>query len=321
MRILGLACGTKLGNSEILLKEALMAAEELGAEVEIIRLLDLEIPPILSAKASPPDAKDDAAFLWEKFLDCDAFIIAAPVYSVTPPGYLISVRDRVLAPRGDVAGALLRQEAGNQIDERALKVRAGGLISLGGAITPHWVSLGLTLLQSCLFAVNVNVVDHMQVLGSAESAAVTLDKKALEDARLLGQRVAESAKSAAGKKWDLSYLGHPEKEFPERLKWLGGDKGICPICHTDVMVMGKGLTVECALCGSKGTIQVTGDKLTVTFPQEEQMISRMTLEGKRVHLAEIRDVAKAYAPKKEAAKKNLEKYRSYKSYLVPPSKR
>jgi multimeric flavodoxin WrbA len=334
MKILGFACGTKMGNSEVLLKEALMGTEELGAEVEILRMLDLEIPPIfLAKKLAPgqpeptgfaafgdPNAKDDAYFLWEKLMDCDAFIMSAPVYSITPPGYLLSIRDRVLSPRGDLGGALGRMAAGGKIDERALKIRAGGIISLGGATTPHWVSLGLPLLYSCLFAVNVNVVDHIQILGSADPAAIMLDKKALAEARVLGRHVAEGVKAAAGRKWDVSYLNHPEKEFSDRLKWLGGDKGICPVCHTDVMVMSKGLTVECALCGSKGNIKVTGDKLTVEFPIKEQQESRMTIEGKRIHMAEIRAVAQAYAPKKEGCKVELEKYKSYKSYLVPPSK-
>jgi len=36
-KIVGLSCGRKNGNSEVLLKEALMVAEELGIATEIIR--------------------------------------------------------------------------------------------------------------------------------------------------------------------------------------------------------------------------------------------------------------------------------------------
>jgi multimeric flavodoxin WrbA len=45
MKILGLSCGRKLGNSEILLIEALMAAKELNIDVEIIRMHDLKLKP------------------------------------------------------------------------------------------------------------------------------------------------------------------------------------------------------------------------------------------------------------------------------------
>ena len=41
MKLLGISCGRDMGNSEILLKHALKAAEETGkAEVELIRLHD-----------------------------------------------------------------------------------------------------------------------------------------------------------------------------------------------------------------------------------------------------------------------------------------
>ena len=45
MKVLGLTCGRKMSNTEILIKEALMGAEEMGAEVEIVRLLDFNIKP------------------------------------------------------------------------------------------------------------------------------------------------------------------------------------------------------------------------------------------------------------------------------------
>jgi multimeric flavodoxin WrbA len=43
LNILGLCGGRRLGNSEILVKEALMGAEETGAAVDVIRLMDLTI--------------------------------------------------------------------------------------------------------------------------------------------------------------------------------------------------------------------------------------------------------------------------------------
>jgi hypothetical protein len=51
MKVLGLTCGRKLSNTEILAKEALMGAQELGAEVEIVRLMDLDIKPCTGCNA------------------------------------------------------------------------------------------------------------------------------------------------------------------------------------------------------------------------------------------------------------------------------
>ena len=45
MRLLGLSCGRKMQNTEVLVKEAMMAAEDVGAEARMIRLLDLDIKP------------------------------------------------------------------------------------------------------------------------------------------------------------------------------------------------------------------------------------------------------------------------------------
>jgi multimeric flavodoxin WrbA len=45
MKLLGLSCGRKMQNTEVLVKEAMRAAEELGADVGMIRLLDLNIKP------------------------------------------------------------------------------------------------------------------------------------------------------------------------------------------------------------------------------------------------------------------------------------
>lgn len=51
MKVLGLTCGRKLSNTEIVVKEALMGAEEMGAEVEIVRLMDLDIKPCTGCNA------------------------------------------------------------------------------------------------------------------------------------------------------------------------------------------------------------------------------------------------------------------------------
>lgn len=43
MKVLGLSCGTPNGSNDAMCKEALMAAQEAGAEVEFINLNQLDI--------------------------------------------------------------------------------------------------------------------------------------------------------------------------------------------------------------------------------------------------------------------------------------
>jgi multimeric flavodoxin WrbA len=320
MKLLGLSCGRKMGNSEILLKEALMGAEELGRDAEILRMQDLDIRPCkLCSMACPwtlkgPEAcaiKDDAPFLLDKVMECDGLIISAPVYTLTPPGYLKMIGDRALGPKGDVAFKLERKKMqgtaayidDGAIDERAFKNRAGGFICVGGAPHPDWVSLGLPLLHTMTFSLQIAIVDQLQVLGAAEIGSVVLDEEAIKRARRLGRNVAE----AMGKPFD-------------EVKYKGDEPGTCPICHTNLMVVGKESPIECAICGIKGDIKVDGNKITVVFPEEQQKRSRLAIEGKRIHYYEIRDVAQAFAPRKGDVRAKLAKYKSYKSPIKPPSK-
>jgi multimeric flavodoxin WrbA len=101
MKLLGLSTGRKMGNSEILLKEALMAAEEAGAEVELLRLHDLHIKPCIGCISCSKDQQsggtgacvikdDDMPFFNEKLLACDGLIIGVPVYIMPPRGTLRS---------------------------------------------------------------------------------------------------------------------------------------------------------------------------------------------------------------------------------------
>lgn len=318
MKLFGLACGRKMGNCEILLKEAMMGAEDVGAEVEIVRMRDLDIRPCLWCQPCPVMTKrnideciikDDAPFFLEKFLDCDGFIISAPVYTKTPPGQLLLIRDRLMGPKVDMS--VMRgqpqtgQQAGPQIstDERLLKIRSGGFMSVGGAPNPDWVTLGMPLLHSMTFSAQVAIVDQVQFLRIAAPGAAALYEDVLSRARILGRRVAEA-------------MGKPYEEA----KYEGDEPGVCPVCHTNLMVMGNNRSVMCATCGITGTIEVDGDNLTVVFSEEEQKKSHMTVEGKRLHGLEIREVAQALEPRKDEIPEKVKKYQSYKAPLKPPRK-
>ena len=55
-RMLGLGCGQPHGSAEILLKAALRAAEDQGAEVELVRLDEVRLPSGAAEAAEPNDA-------------------------------------------------------------------------------------------------------------------------------------------------------------------------------------------------------------------------------------------------------------------------
>lgn len=288
MKLLGLSAGRTLGSSEVLLREALTGAEEAGAEVALMRLLDLYIKPCTGCVKCTESLMqggsgectvrgDDFKFFDDHLMDCDGLIISAPVYIVTPPGVLKLLNDR-LGPSHDLAW---REEArrinaekgkGKGPDPRSFKKRVGGLISVGGASTPYWVSMGLPLMHLFTFPTHIQVVDQMQVTATTEYGNVVLEPGPFERARALGRNVAEA-------------MAKPVEE----LEWKGDDEGMCPVCHNNLFSIAGTNPVECTICGIYGTLTVEGDRIKVTFSEEEKARSRLTMAGKYEHWVEIRD--------------------------------
>ena len=95
MKLLGLSCGRRMQNTEVLVKGAMMAAEESGADVGMIRLLDLDIKPcsgctlcVQSLRQGGPgkcSIKDDLHFVDEQLMACDGLILGAPLYVLGTP--------------------------------------------------------------------------------------------------------------------------------------------------------------------------------------------------------------------------------------------
>ena len=109
MKILGLVGSyRKLGNTEVLIREALMSAAEMGAEVEMLRLTDLNIKPCKGCMAcvfKKADCKieDDANFLFSKLFEADGIILGSPIYIFGPAGIIKMIQDRFLQNLGEKA--------------------------------------------------------------------------------------------------------------------------------------------------------------------------------------------------------------------------
>jgi multimeric flavodoxin WrbA/uncharacterized Zn finger protein (UPF0148 family) len=312
MKLLGLSCGRKMQNTEILVKEAMRAAEELGADVGMIRLLDLDIKPctgcvncVRSLMQGGPGKcviKDDLHLVDEQLMECDGLILGSPVFVLTPHGLLKVISDR-FGPSHDYAFRMGAKEirdakgTGKGPDERSFKDRVAGFISVGGAVTPHWLSLGLPLMNLFTFPSHIQVVDQMQVLGVSRWGHVVLNEKAMARARKLGHNVAEA-------------MGKENSE----VKWRGDEPGTCPVCHSNLLTVPKKNPVECAVCGIRGEIRVKGDDISVAFSEEEQKRARLTVAGKVEHYLEIRDNFRIAAARKDLDQipKRLKKYERYR---------
>lgn len=111
MKIVGISGSPRpKGNTELLVGEALKAAAEEGAEVELVSLAGKEIKPCdacLSCRETKKcHIQDDLMEIFEKMAEADGIILASPVYygSATPQimsliaraGYISGSRGRIL---------------------------------------------------------------------------------------------------------------------------------------------------------------------------------------------------------------------------------
>jgi multimeric flavodoxin WrbA len=279
MKLLGLSAGRKLGSNEILVKEALMAAEEVGVEVAFIRLLDLNIKPCTGCSACYDSLraggagkciqKDDFHFLDDQVMECDGLILASPIFVLTPAGLVKDLCDR-FGPSHDVT---FRRQAkkiraargitkGEGPDERSFKKRVGGFITVGGATTSYPLSLGLPLMNLFTFSMKIKNVDQMQVMGITTVGHVIYKPEALARARKLGRNVAEAMKKPI-----------------DEVKWMGDELGTCPACHSNLLIVTKKNPVMCPICGIKGELKTDDDRITVTFSENELKRARVNIGG------------------------------------------
>jgi multimeric flavodoxin WrbA len=327
VKILGLCCGRKNGNSEILVKEALMGAEEVGAEVEIVRLHDLEIRPctgcntcVLSLFQGGPGEcviNDDLPYIDEKIMECDGMVLGAPVYERTPPGILKTLNDR-MGPSHDVAlrmdakriregvvtstGTRAAQAFDRGPDERSFKPRAASLIAVGGS---DCVTLALPVMQLFVQPLQMTIVDKLLFPRQAPPHVIVLSDAALARAKLSGRHVAETMTRPIR---EARYIGEP---------------GMCPVCHSSVLeITGPVSSATCAACGIKGVLEVQNDEIRFVAGDEERKKSDLLLSGKFEHSELLRNVFAEFAarPDQDEIPRRLEKYRSYGVYSRPAGK-
>jgi len=303
-KIIGLSCGRKNGNSEILLKEALMGAEELGVASEIIRAMELRVKPCTGcescsiAMSRGKEARcaikdDDVPWILEKTLveDC-GLIVSGPVYHLRANSYFEIIHERMLP-------TMFRHP------EVLKKTRVGAIISVGGG-EPEWTPLGLTSMN--IFVQHSRIlVDQMQVNYVGRPGAVLMQEKYLKQARELGRRTARAMMMPI-----------------EQVKFVGDETEVsCPVCHCNVLKVPEKLpNVFCPVCWVKGVITLDGDKMKVRWDEEDAKYPRFSERGVFTHLELIKNLqTKFYTEDLEKVKERVKKYVSYGKFIEPDASR
>ncbi|MNM53380.1 putative NAD(P)H-dependent FMN-containing oxidoreductase YwqN [compost metagenome] len=309
MKILGISCGRRMSNTEILVKEALMGAEAAGAEVEFVRLHDYKLKPCTGCNACVVDLleksgsgkctikDDDFALIDEKILDCDGMIVGSPIYEKSPSGLLKTLNDR-MGPSHDLAFRTIAKQirtaknitTGTGPDERSFKQRAASLIAVGGS---EWDTLALPMLHLFALPMQFEVVDKILANWVALPGSVTLREDLLERARISGEHIVKSLSK------DIS-----EAEFI-------GKKGACPLCHSDVVEIRNGNEAKCGICGVIGTLNMVDGTMKLDVTDEAKAHSHVLLSGKFEHAKELNEVSLKKADNAHEIPERLKKYRGY----------
>lgn len=279
-KVMGVCAGRKDGNSEILIKEALDACQQLGAEVTYINLRDYNVLDCTGCTACTRgmmqgknvgcalSKNDDKDRLMQALFQQDAMIFSAPTYDLQVSANFTRFMQRSLA----YETAFLESIG---VIER--KHRIAGLIAVGGS-TRAWMSIALESMQAAMFTCDFNVVDMQLATRVPAQAQVLSRPDHLARARKMGENIMRSLSMA-----------------PEERGWEGDeDFGWCPNCHSNSLSLGEvqwdGLhfKVECQVCGCGGELKQEGDQWKfVIDPEIGRCRDRTTVEGRGRHLEEI----------------------------------
>ena len=113
VKILGISCsprqrkaGHECSRSEKLLEKLIVYAEEFGGDVKIIKLAKLKIRPCEGCYSDSPDGsrcvfpcinKDDTNRLLSEIIDCNALVLATPIYWGGPSSLLRILIEKMTA--------------------------------------------------------------------------------------------------------------------------------------------------------------------------------------------------------------------------------
>jgi len=280
MKILGLnGSERKLGNTEILVKEALMGAEEEGAQVEMLRLTDYKVfpcdglaPCVFGNKRC--NLEDDFNFIVDKIFESDGVVLGTPCYILESTAIIKQLIDRAFSVN-------YRSEA-----------RGKPATVIVPYATRGWTPYAFLQTNILFLLLGMQVIDRALVHTQAMNEVVLYDK-ALAKARQMGREVAKAAKTG-----DTSYRGEP---------------GICPICQDRVLrILRDDKTVECGVCGIRGKIAVEKGKIKVHFDKDGILTHRFTQENIYRHFTyHIKPSRDYFTRTRDATKEKRERYREY----------
>ena len=311
MKVLGLSPGTKDGCNDSLVKEALMGAQEAGADIEFIRLLDLDIKhctgcihccmSLFAGKGGGCVLKDDFDWLLDKILDADGVILSSPIFEKGAAGISRTLCDR-FGPRvergNNIMGTKISIEKGGiPPDPRLLNDKVISFMAVGGtqwgtrveidhamiACMPVW-----TIIENIRFEWSKNII---------------VEDEKIAKAHRLGRNLAEAAKDISNAKY-------------------AGEQGVCPHCHSkEFYLIPDSTCAICNHCGIEGEISIENGKYVFKFDESWLAKAHNTIPGKMIHFDDVTRIEFELLEvmKTEKYKERVKKYKEFISATMPDS--
>jgi multimeric flavodoxin WrbA len=182
-------------NTEALLRHALLAAEEAGAETELVNLAELSINPCIGCntcvreKRCPLDDEDDMGIIKDALLRADGVVFASPSYFGAVPGLLKNAMDRSRSLKMD--GHRLRDKVVSAVSVAGL--RHGGAERVAESITQFGLTHGMIAVGGCGDPLSDAHYGTASLQGDSGWRRVGDDEIGLGYADGVGRRVAEVA--------------------------------------------------------------------------------------------------------------------------------
>ena len=312
MKVLGISAGRHNGNSDIAVKEALLACQEKGAEVIFINLFDYNILPCTGCESCTmmmgdvamgkrkdyPGCvlknKDDMDKIMDVFQTCNGLIIGCPTYDLTPSSLYLKFAQRFLA-----------YELAFRLKIGAVKENpnmVAGLIAVGGSCH-DWQGFGLEVLGATMFTNSVRVVDQYLVTRVGRPGNIVVRQDHIDRVHKMGENIVKAIQTPV-----------------EERTWLGDpDFGLCPNCHGGLVFRGDEhwdgikFPYECAVCGA-GLELKDGNFVLV---ENGLCRDRNVDEARGYHLDEIVATRIAFLKQMEEDPTVKEKIAKYKEIKFP----
>ena len=239
------------GNSDLLVRQALLGAQAEGATIKAVRLTDLNLASCtgcMHCVAGDPlcPLDDDLAWLVDTIQAADGLVLAAPTYFLGPAAVVKLVLDRLLVVMG-------------QVNKPLPSVRPAVTIATAGL--ELWRGVALPFLNAVAGTFGYRAIESLTALAPGPGE-VLLDEELM--ARVF----------AAGRR-----LGRGELE-PAPVP-----PNVCPICRSDCFAL-SGTRATCPICGREAAVEHDGRQVTLRFDPAGDSHQRWTPEGLRAHIIE-----------------------------------